>query len=263
VINLKFDVDPGKVFERALTELEQSQVPFATSKAINETAYQIRQQWAGIAPKVFKSPVRLTVKAAMYKKGTKSKPAAEIFIRDEAFKGNSPAQYLRAQVLGGQRRRKGYENALERIGALPQGQYTVPGKYADIDSNGNIRSGQLVSILSQLKALHDSYQHETVDSREKRQKKERRAGGVTTDYMALNTAGSRKGGIYKVMNFNFGGKVKKAIRPVLIFVSRAFYRKRYDIFEMAQTVASRRMPEIFKNELEKAVKSTFNKKFGL
>jgi hypothetical protein len=61
--------------------------------------------------------------------------------------GPGAGKVLRAQIEGGQRRLKRFEKAL----GLPENRAAVPGKWAELDAYGNIKSGQLVKILSYLR----------------------------------------------------------------------------------------------------------------
>ena len=138
---IKIGVDPDNVFGRQLTDLEQSQLPFAASQAANKVAYEIRERWKRQAPRVFDRPTPLTVNAAMYRKATKDKPYAEIYIRDEAFKGTPPAKYLLTEVEGGQRRRKGFERLLQGKGLLSPSQVAVVARVARPSQYGNGPAG--------------------------------------------------------------------------------------------------------------------------
>lgn len=62
--------------------------------------------------------------------------------------GSIPAEkILRAQIEGGQRRLKRFENIIK----LPTNVTAVPGKWADLDRYGNLNRGQLTKILSYLR----------------------------------------------------------------------------------------------------------------
>ena len=258
MINIKFDVDPGNVFGRKLTELEKTQIPFATMQAVNAVAFQIRQQWADIAPRVFKNPVALTVKAALYKKAKKN-TAAVIFLRDEASNGVSPAKYLQAQVLGGGRALKGIERMLSYRGFMPKGMYVVPGQGARLDAHGNIPRSQINALKSQLGIQQDQYTNSTGTSTKRRLAKEKKTGARRGTYFAVSTPrGGLKPGVYQRLKTGFGN----GVASILHFIKPPRYRKRYDIFKMAETVYQRRTPEIFKTELQKAVASTWNRNFG-
>lgn len=256
MIALKFNVDPNKVFERQLTELERSQIPFAMSKTLNEVAAQIHYQWREVAGRVFSNPVQFTRTAALFKKGSKAKPEVSIYIRDEAPRGVSPEKYLNAQVTGGARRQKGIERRLSAAGILPAGWFVVPGSGAKLDVHGNIPRSQINAIKSQLRIHQDAYTNESPASRDRRKKREDKQN--RGDYFAVSKArGGLKPGVYQRINSAFG----RGVVPIMRFVQRVLYRKRYDIFKMAQAVLDRRLPVVFKATLEKAAADTFRKKF--
>lgn len=251
-MSTRIEVDPTGEFARLLTDVERRQVPFATMQAINATAVETRQRWADVMPRVFDRPMPLTQRAVLYKKATRARLESEIFIRDEAFKGTPPAKYLQAQVEGGQRRRKGVEVRLGAQGLLPAGMYVVPGKGAQLDVYGNIKGSVVNQVLSQIGARFDPLQNETDDSRGKRHRRDARKGTRRGDFFALTRARGRlKPGIYQRIATGFGS----AVTSILRFVDRARYRKRYDIFGMAQKIYDRRFAANFRREFEKAMAS--------
>jgi len=161
---IKIGVDPEDMLGRQLSDLERTQLPYAASQAANKVAYEIRERWKVQAGRAFDRPTPLTTNAALYRKATKDKPYAEIYIRDEAFKGTPPAKYLLAEVEGGQRRRKGFERLLQSRGLLSPSQFAVMGRGARPNQYGNVPAGQVTRILSQLGAQRDKYQNQTETS---------------------------------------------------------------------------------------------------
>jgi len=251
---VRIDVDADNLLGRQFSELERQNLPFAVLQAVNATAYEIRAQWERVAPRVFDRPTSLTRKAAMYRKATKQRLFAEIFLRDEAFKGTPPAKYLAPQVEGGERRKKAFEVLLQRKGLMPAGQFAVAGRRATLDAYGNVAAGQVRQILSQLQAgAEQGYvSNETAVSRTRRTRREARKFGRTYDYFVLNKRkGKLRPGIYERSNDR-----SRAIRSIFIFTSRATYRPRYDIFGLAQRQWDKLMPFFFNRELEKALASS-------
>lgn len=260
-LQITANVDPVGIFGRQLSELERSQLPFATMQAINQTAFDVRQRWAEIMPRVFDRPTPLTLKAVLYRKASRQNLAADIFIRDEASKGTPPAKYLQAQVSGGSRRQKGIEKRLSAAGILPQGQFVVPGLGVKLDAFGNVPRSQLNQILSQLGAHFDPLTNQTDTSRDRRHKRElgKRGPGFTSDVFAVKQARGRlKPGVYLRANL---GRLGSGVKSLLRFVDAVRYRKRYDIFQAAQTIYARRFPENFRTELGKAVASSWVRTF--
>lgn len=244
---IRIAVDPGDVLGRQLTDLEQSQLPFAVSQAANKVAYEVRERWKRQAPRVFDRPTPLTVNAAMYRKATKAQPYAEIFIRDEAFKGTPPAKYLLAEVEGGQRRRKGFERLLQSRGILSPTQFAVMGRGAQANQFGNVPAGQITKILSQLGAQRDRYLNQTAVSKKRRRGKKNNRDG---EYFVLTKRrGVLRPGVYERIGRGSG------VRSIFVFTTTAGYRPRYDIFGMAEDTWKKLMPFYLKRELEKAMQN--------
>lgn len=244
---IRIAVDPGDILGRQLTDLEQSQLPFAVSQAANKVAFEVRERWKRQAPRVFDRPTPLTVNAAMYRKATKAQPYAEIFIRDEAFKGTPPAKYLLAEVEGGQRRRKGFERLLQSRGILSPTQFAVMGRGAQANQFGNVPAGQITKILSQLGAQRDRYLNQTAVSKKRRRGKKNNRDG---EYFVLTKRrGVLRPGVYERIGRGSG------VRSIFIFTTTAGYRPRYDIFGMAEDTWKKLMPFYLKRELEKAMQT--------
>jgi hypothetical protein len=245
-------VDERNLFGRTLTELERDQLPFAAMQAANETGFAVREQWARVMLSVFDRPTPLTQKAVLIRKATRQRPAADIYLRDEAAKGTPPAKYLQAQVAGGTRRVKGVEKRLQASGFLPQGMYVVPGAGAELDAYGNIPGSQVNRILSQLGARFDPYANETATSRDRRRRREAKRGERRGDYFALRQAKDRlKPGVYQRVTTGFGS----AVRSILRFVAKVSYRPRYRIFDLAERLYRQQYPFHFNRELAKAVQT--------
>lgn len=268
-VPLRIDVDPGNLLARDFTDLEQRQLPFAMRQAVNQTAFGIRQAWQREAGRVFDRPTRMTINAVQYRKagavgggrdvmgGVAHHPtrtaAAEVYIRDEAHKGTPPSKYLLPQVEGGARRHKGMERLLQAKGILPAGMFAVPGRGAQLDQHGNVRSGQVRQILSQLgagmEAGYVSNESEALRGRRVRRQKKRGGGGR---YFALS---SRRGrllpGLYERIVTGFGS----AVRSIFIFTRAPQYQPRYDIYDLARREWNKLMPFHFNRELRKAVET--------
>ena len=245
---VRIAVDADNMLGRQFSEIERKNLPFAVMQACNATAFEIRQVWARTAPRAFDRPVPLTSRAAQYRKATRAKLFAEVYLRDEAVGGTPPAKYLLAQVEGGQRRKKGFEILLQQKGAMPPGMFAIAGEGAKLDRYGNVSAGQVSKILSQLGARQDKYQNSTEASAKRRGRRKR--GG---EYFALQ---QRRGrllpGIYERVGFAFGS----AVRSIFIFTSQANYSPRYNIFALAQRQWDVLMPFYFNRELAKALETS-------
>lgn len=250
---IRIAVDADNMLGRQFSALEREQLPFAVMQACNATAFEIREVWKRTAPRVFDRPTPMTINAALYRRATKGRLFAEIFLRDEAFKGTPPAKYLQPEVEGGTRRKKRMELLLQAKGMMPAGTFAVPGKRAPLDQFGNVPSSQIRQILSQLRAGGEQgyVSNETNERRTKRQRREARKFGRSYEYIVLT---KRRGrllpGLYERSNDR-----SRAIRSIFIFTKQANYSPRYDIFGLAQRTWDKLMPFYFNRELEKALES--------
>jgi hypothetical protein len=250
-VKLNVQVDEKGLFGRSLTNMEKDQLPFALMLATNQTAFDVRELWKVEIPKVFDRPTPLTQNAILYTKATKQRPFAEVFVRNEAFKGTAPEKYLQAQVLGGTRRQKRSEKWLAGHGAMPSGSFWVPAQGSKLDAYGNLRGAALTSILSAIGANPAADTAQTDKSRKRRQARERRKHGYTTDTFVLKKArGKLKAGVYKRINL---GRLGSAVLPILLFVSRVTYRKRYPVFDLAKRLYTQQFPGNFKRAFERAM----------
>jgi len=277
-IQINIEIDPGKVFQRELTALEQKKLPWAAQQAVNRTAAHIKQVWERKVEAVFERPVQLTRRAIIVKKarylrnanGTRTPEPAVVYVRDEAVKGTPPAKYLLAQVYGGSRQPTGLEAGLRRIGILLGAEHAVPGAGAPTDGFGNVKRGVVKQILSQLHAQRDPTANQTAVSRKRRRTRNARRGERGGEYFAVRGSGRRgwtvnrdgssrpsrlHPGIYQRFQTGFGS----GVRSVYVFVRDARYRKRYTIFEYAQREWDRRFPGIFREELHTAVMESLNR----
>lgn len=93
-ISVKTDV---KQIVKKLNSFARKQAPFATSKALNDTAFQVMTKERDVVGKHIDKPTPFTKRGFRFKKSNKRKLVAEVFI--------PPAQnkYMKFQVDGGTR----------------------------------------------------------------------------------------------------------------------------------------------------------------
>ena len=248
---IRIEIDPGRLFKRQVSEVIQRQIPYATMLANNRTAWATRQAWKSEIGRVFNNPVPLTRNAVLYNKAERGRNYAEIFIRDEAFKGTPPATYLQAQVHGGPRRAKRMEMALRRQGLLQPGQFLVPA--SPVLSGGKLRGSVATRVLSQLRAASDSYANQSNASRRRRHSRESRQRGYTTDYFVLKRPrGKLRPGIYLRTNL---GRLGSSVVPQFLIVQTPTYRERLDIFGIAERLFRSQYPQHFRSALRDALRT--------
>ena len=261
----------GLVELRSRLLLSERQIEIATQRAVLKTAQAVREAEVEEMKRCFTAPTRFTLNAF---KTTfdKARITATVEIKDGYWTRSQ--NYLKTQSIGGERRRKAFENALQRVGVLPAGWMVVPGEGADLDSYGNISVGQIRQILSWFDAAElvaGSRQNMEQKGRDKRRKGTKTKRGF--EYFAA-LPGYRSGrgswkngrtqslepGIYRRTWFSFPGVRKQtvsvsAIKPVLIFVKDTNYKPRF----MFEQVANQTIDRVLYPELNAAIQKELAK----
>jgi hypothetical protein len=121
-----------------------AQLPFATSQALNRTAFQIQQTLNYETTNYFDQPTPFTRRSFRFTKSTKTNL--------EVLVGAAPLQgrYLRFGIQGGARPAKGFERKfLSQVvagGAIPSGAQLVPTRLVPTNSSGNVSLATLKRI---------------------------------------------------------------------------------------------------------------------
>lgn len=255
----------AKIDERALARLSQSNgkaILRATERAIDGTARAIKDAIQREMPKVFKNPTPYTLNSLKVTLTKHHNMLASVWFKDPE---RMSQHYLVPEVEGGDRRLKGFEQALG-------GRTFAPGFAARLNRYGNMSYGQIKQILSVLK-LANPDQNRTSRSEVKNRK--------PRDYVYFRMPhGSLPAGVYQRVQtgVGFGAKTKRtlpfgewqkgrtrgrfssAIRArglklVLAEISRPIYRKRLRFYELGQLVFKVEFNRQFNAELAKAMAS--------
>jgi hypothetical protein len=149
-----------------ITELQKVQIPRASAIALNQAVYAASQELKSQAKTIFNNPVPFTVNSFLYKKPQQVGDSieAKIFIRDQAPKGNAPAEYLLPQIYGGRHFPTRFQGALlntvvqnatgRNVQVGQRGKIMIPNLRSPrtrINQYGNMQPGQFTQILSALK----------------------------------------------------------------------------------------------------------------
>lgn len=209
------------------------QVRFATRLALTRTAQVAAKAEVKEMRDVFRNPTPYTLNSVFVQAATTTRLQATVKLKDEATKATPAVKFLAAQVSGGQRRLKRFEQALVAAGAMPVGYRAVPGKGAKVDSYGNMSRGQIIQILAFFRAFPEmGYKaNMTAATKARLARGTKRTAGFT--YFAGSPGDRMPLGIYQRISFARG----TAVRPVLIFVRSALYEARLDFkYVVEQTV---------------------------
>jgi len=240
---------------KQLADVKDKQLPFATSLAINRTAQKVKAREEHEIRDVFDRPTPYIQNSVFIKPSNKANLTAKVGIKDQSFgKGVSAIKPLQAEISGGERKLKRYEEALRAIGVLPEGYFTVPGDAAKIDSYGNIAKSHIVQILAYFRANRDvgSTSNSTDKTRAKLAKSTNTRRGISY-FVGAPGDGKAPLGIWMRVYSNFG----TAIRPILIFVQSANYEAIFDFELVARTTIDKEIDKEFAkawNEAQRTAK---------
>lgn len=225
---------------RGLDDAQRRQIPFATSKALNDTAYNVLRAEQDEMRRVFDRPSRWTLNGMRVDKASKRRLRASVEWRD--FGGRNPTgRTLPPHIHGGARLPKGFENALRARGILPPGMFAVPTSAMRLDRHGNVTGAAIVKILSQLQALGETGYKANATKRSNQRSKGR------ARYFVM-----RKGGVPLGIAKRTG---KRNARLVLAFVRQPVYAPRFDYYEVAGRTIAKRFDINFSRALAHALRT--------
>jgi len=196
------------------------QMPFATSVALNRTAFDIRQLFNYETQRYFDRPVSFTQRAFLVERSSKQNLEAVVYAEAKR------ARYLRFGIDGGFRPQKGLELKFlgQQIGNIPAGAQLRPTKAVRRDSGGNVSLATLRSISGKIAT-----------------------NGPNSVMVGKPRGAGRPAGVYQRTP---AGK----LRPLFIAdSSRAAYRPRFPIGDLGTQLAEQRFMGYLMSALEQAV----------
>lgn len=150
----------------------EKQMPFALARALTFTARDVKSAEEEEITGRFDRPTPFTRKSVFMQTATKQRLQARVWLKD----GDRPEHYLLPQIEGGPRPRKRFEDILVRAGYMMANERAVPGSGAVLDQYGNMSRGQIVKILSQLRANSAlGFDANATDSKRSRKKRAKEA----------------------------------------------------------------------------------------
>lgn len=237
-------------FPDVVSRLQQlgRQAPFVAAVSLTRSMKDAQAAIKTEMQHTFDRPTAYALNGTFLKAATKQNLEARVWVKDNPSGKGTPAdRFLLPQIYGGARGQKGMERLLQRNGLMPSGWFVVPAAGAQLDGNGNVKRGQIVQILSQLK-LQRGAGFESRATGSARSNRTIARQGVT--YFAIPRA--RRGlqpGIYLKRAFAHGS----AIKPVFLFVRSVKYRPRLKFFEVGLATTNAQFPRHFDAEWAKAV----------
>lgn len=226
--------------QRQLAQLTGAQFKSSLVAALNDTAFIARTGMQNKFRTVFDRPTPYTVNSPFVDRATPEKLETLIAPRGKD-KGIDPQKFLRAEAEGGPRNDKRSEKALRRIGVLPPGYITAiprdPFPGSD-DGRGNIRGPFMVRLLSYLQAFGEQgYKaNMTARGRKRVEKRAKSAAGyqVIGGSVFFVSYGGLRGQHLAPGVWAKSGTGGAVVRPVLMFVRRAQYSRRFDVAALSR-----------------------------
>lgn len=221
----------------------EKQTRFAMASALTKTAQLAKQNLAEEMTKAFDRPTRYTLNSLAVRPATKANLEAEVALK-AGVTGTPASKYLTPQIVGGARGLKRFERSLSIAGLLPAGWFAVPGDNAELDGFGNMKRGQIVKILSALRATSDATQH----------KGQKQGRGIRRreEYFSIGPGRVLPPGIYRRKGRSDGRKPD--VLPVVIYTRKPpRYRQRFDFYGIAQRTAEANLATQFEAAFEKAM----------
>lgn len=251
----------------AIRRFPTSQLPFATSVALNKTAEHARTAVQEDMRTRFNNPTPWFLNSLRIRRATKQWPAATVGFKDDAggdFNNNPMAS---PHVQGGGRAMKAMEVRLNRLGYLPVGWQVVPGQGAKVDGYGNMSRGEISRLLNVLGTYFESGYNKANQATKDRLKK-----GTKTRYgfqYWVNPAramrsGMLKGkarakhippGVYQRYITPFGSSLK----PILIFVKSTTYKAVLPFDDTVNRVVDQNFPAEFDAAMQLALRTALQR----
>ncbi|MDF3821963.1 hypothetical protein P3G55_18810 [Leptospira sp. 96542] len=200
--------------------------------------------------KKFDSPTQYTLNSLRVWYASTSSLRVTLWFRQRSEERDK--QWAVAQIRGGQRALKPMELRLRRINILPNGWYVVPGAAMPLDAYGNMSRGEVSRILNVLGTYTEAGYNKANDKTRARLRKGNAKKGVYGFEYFVNLPGAEGRrhllpGVYRRVYTAFG----QSLKPMLIFVRAATYRRRLDFFG----IVNKSMDKHFPAEFDKAFES--------
>lgn len=211
---------------KKLNFIEKQQLPYAMSRAINQTAKDVQAAEVKEMERVLDNPTPYIKRGVFINNSTKKDLRATIYLNDKANKGTPVAKILEAQIGGGERKHKPLELWFINKGCMSSSKYIVPERGMKLDRYGNVSNARVKAILNVLGG-------NPLDS------------DINKEYFVIKNVG-----VYQRK-----GRKTRRVEPILIFVDTPRYKERYDFVGTGLKEARRVMVTNFNKAMAEAVRT--------
>lgn len=222
-----------------LSDLARRQLPFVTARMLTGLAGDVQTHFKKRLPVAFDRPTPFTQRGVFMKRAEKATLTSEVFFpNSQEQQGKAQREYLQPGVKSATyaRQQKKTEFLLTRMGWLPPGWVTVPGRYIQqgrLDAYGNMPGAYYKQIIRNLQVKSHALKPIPAAS----QKRAARMG-VDNEFFVVapgrNTL-ARGGGWLPPGVWRRQGKGGSTLQQYLKFVRKAGYRQRLDVKAEAET----------------------------
>ncbi len=234
-IDIRSDV---KDLTRSLNRIQRKQIPFATSKAINTLAFDVRKTLQEGLDIYLDRPTPYTKKGVQVEKSTKKDLKAEVGFRSNKFRmgkgtGTTQASYMKKQIEGGIR------NAKNRSIPIPIEDNIKLNKYGSLtrDKVGNLLANKDKYFSGKLKGA-----------------KGKGTGEGIWERMPANSVIKARRSKKKAKGKKSKTKLGK-VRMVIAWSPKASYNARFPFKKIVEQTIRVNFRKIFNFELSKALKT--------
>lgn len=232
----------------------------AAHKTINDTLFNLRTEYINEMPKIFDKPnMTFLRRAFQIEKATPSNLIGSLFVKQDGLgKGTSFIDVLHHHAVASEREIKKFEKAMIYHGHMGRDMIAAPASGAKLDKYGGL-DGKFNSMLL---SYFGSYTKAGFNATMTPKKKERmaRRGTIKGErskkkYKTINgvvyflSGGSQGFGGHR--SHLFPGIYKKSgihgsnVEPVILFVKKKSYQKRFDFYGIAERVVSKNFQSSF------------------
>lgn len=253
---------------------EQKQVMFAAGGALNDLAFSARKKQINQFETKFENATPATFASLrVFGKASRTNLQVAVGLTDLGSKsgaaGMDAERAIGHHFTGGVRKFKRFEAAFYRLGYLATGENIVPAKDSwaiTLDRFGNIKGGFIVQLISYFAGF--SEQGYKANMTDKRKASIAKAERSKSGFMAIRgvvyfvvPSRSRQGGQGRFdQHLPPGIWAKRGthgsnIAPVVLFVKRGQYQKRFDLADVVRDTISREFAPSFSRRLKAAMGS--------
>lgn len=231
--------------ERKLNNLVNSQMPYATSLAINQTLTSLHRYNRQLMKMAFKNPTPYTMNAFYVKYSNKRNLTGFLRRKDQPARKH----YLEVQDSGGQRPQKGMEkNFAQRLPYEGIIQSILPTQNTPLNQYGNINQGFIVRVMSQLQVMSNRDANAPRPGYTKKGNKAKVRYFVPRPDHPLSRRG--KPGVYEARDVQGLSFIKKVLH---ISDSLPMYRKRTNFEENMKIAAGPYMRRYWSTSIKRAL----------